>query len=96
MPSQSTFLQMIKDWKFKNIEEAFRKRTESIMKRNDCISIHVCAPSHHSNLVQEFLAEKLDKRFVKHTEWFPASSDCNPLIATFGIMERSNFMEIER
>ena len=100
MPSQSTFLQMIKDWKFKNIEKAFRKRTlpdtESIMKRNDCISIHVYAPSHHSNLVQEFLAEKLDKRFVEHTEWFPASSDCNPLIATFGIMERSNFMEIER
>ena len=52
----------------KHLEKELLPDTESIMKRNDCISIHVCAPSHHSNLVQEFLAEKLDKRFVKHTE----------------------------
>ena len=72
MPSQSTFLQMIKDWKFKNIEKAFRKRTlpdtESIMKRNDCISIHVYAPSHHSNLVQEFFSGKTWQK-ICWTHW---------------------------
>ena len=37
------------------------------------------APSHRRNLVQDFLMEKLRKRLVKHTEWFPAFLDCNPL-----------------
>ena len=37
------------------------------------------APSHRSNLVQEFLTEKTDKRFIKHNKWPLASPDCNPL-----------------
>ena len=37
------------------------------------------APSHRSNLVQNFLKEKLDSKFIKHTEWLPSSPDCNPL-----------------
>ena len=32
-----------------------------------------------SNLVQDFLTEKIDKGFIKHNEWPPASPDCNPL-----------------
>ena len=37
------------------------------------------APSHRANLVQDFLSEKLNKRFVKYSEWPPTSPDCNPL-----------------
>ena len=37
------------------------------------------APSHRSNPVQDFLAEKTDKRFIKHNEWPLPSPDCNPL-----------------
>ena len=49
------------------------------MKRNDWIFIQDSAPSHRSNLVQDFLMEKLPKRFVKHNEKPPASPNCNPL-----------------
>ena len=31
------------------------------------------------NLVQNFLKEKLDSKFIKQTEWPPSSPDCNPL-----------------
>ena len=37
------------------------------------------APSHRSNLVQDFLTEKIDKHFIKYNEWPPPSPDCNPL-----------------
>ena len=37
------------------------------------------APSHRSNLVQDFLKEKLKSRFIKSTEWLPSSPDCNAL-----------------
>ena len=37
------------------------------------------APSHRSNLVQEFLKDQLKSRFVKSSEWPPASPDCSPL-----------------
>ena len=37
------------------------------------------APSHGSNLVQNYMEETLGKRFVKKTEWPPSSPDCNPL-----------------
>ena len=30
-------------------------------------------------LVQDLLKEKLNSRFIKHTEWPRASPDCNPL-----------------
>ena len=28
---------------------------------------------------QNFLKEKLGSKFIKHTEWLPSSTDCNPL-----------------
>ena len=49
------------------------------MKCKDWIFIQDSAPSHWANLVQDFLSEKLNKRFVKYLEWPPTSSDCNPL-----------------
>ena len=45
-----------------------RKDIERIMKRRDWMFIQDSAPSHPSNLVQEFLTEKNDKRFIKHNE----------------------------
>ena len=50
-----------------------------MMKRKDWIFIQDSAPSHRANLVQDFLSEKLSKRFVKYSEWPPTSPDCNPL-----------------
>ena len=49
------------------------------MKRNDWIFVQDSAPSRRSNLVQNFLMEKLHIRFVKHTEWPSDFPDCNPL-----------------
>ena len=56
-----------------------RKDIERIMKRRDWMFIQDSAPSHRLNLVQDFLTEKIEKRFIKHNEWPPASPDCNPL-----------------
>ena len=35
--------------------------------------------SHCTNIVQDFLKEKLGKRFIKHTEWPLSSPDCDPV-----------------
>ena len=50
-----------------------------MMKRKDWIFIQDSTPPHRANLVQDFLSEKLNKRFLKYSEWPPTSSDCNPL-----------------
>ena len=42
------------------------------------------APSHRSNLVQNFLQETLNKRFIKSSEWPPSSPDCNLMDYFFG------------
>ena len=49
------------------------------MEHDRWVFLQDSAPSHRANIVQEFLKEKLNKRFIKHTEWPPASPDCNPL-----------------
>ena len=49
------------------------------MNRNDWIFVQDSAPSHRSNLVQDFLYETLNKQFIKHNKWPPTSPDCNPL-----------------
>ena len=41
------------------------------------------APSHRSNLVQDFLAQTLKHRFVKYLEWLPPSPDVNSLDHSF-------------
>ena len=62
-----------------HLEKELLPNIESIMKRKDWIFIEDSAPSHRANLVQDFLSEKLSKRFVKYSEWPPTSPDCNPL-----------------
>ena len=49
------------------------------MNNNTWIFIQDSAPSYRANIVQDFVKEKLGKRFIKHTEWPPSSPDCNPL-----------------
>ena len=63
----------------KHLEKELIPDIEQIMNRNDWIFIQDSAPSHCSNLVQDFLSETLNKRFIKHNEWPPTSPDCNPL-----------------
>ena len=62
-----------------HLEKELLPNIESMMKRKDRLFIQDSAPSHRANLVQDFLSEKLNKRFVKYSEWPPTSPDCNPL-----------------
>ena len=71
----------------KHLEKELIPDIERIMKRRDWMFIQDSAPSHRSNLVQNFLTGKIDKRFMKHNEWPTVSPDCNPL--DFGIIQIS-------
>ena len=62
-----------------NLEKELLPNIESTMKRKDWIFIQDSAPSHWAKLVQDFLSEKLNKRFVKYSKWPPTSPDCSPL-----------------
>ena len=67
--------------------ENYRKHLKSqlfpsIMKtvgRQDWIFMQDGASSHTSNVVQNFLKDTLNKRFITKTGWPPASPDVNPL-----------------
>ena len=52
---------------------------KKLVKRDDWIFVQDSAPSHRSNLVQDFLEKTLKRRFVKCVEWPPSSPDVNPL-----------------
>ena len=49
------------------------------MNDTSWIFLQDSAPSHRSNLVQNFLKEKLGSKFIKHTKWRPLSPGWNPL-----------------
>ena len=66
-----TYLQHLK----KKLFPAIRK----IYPREDWIFIQDGAPSHTSNLVQNYLNENLNRRHVKKEDWPPKSPDTNPL-----------------
>ena len=66
-----------------HLEKELLPNIESMMKRKDWIFIQDSALSHRANLVQDFLSEKLNKRFVKYSEWPPTFPDCNPLDCYF-------------
>ena len=54
-------------------------KIERLMQHDRWVFLQDSAPSHRATIVQDLLKEKLNKRFVKNTEWPPASPDCNPL-----------------
>ena len=49
------------------------------VKRDNWIFVQDSAPSHRSNLIQNFLEQTLKCRFIKCVEWPPSSPDVNPL-----------------
>ena len=51
---------------------------KKLVKRDDWILVQDSAPSHRSNLRQDFLEKTLKHRFVKCVEWPPSSPDVNP------------------
>ena len=52
---------------------------KKLVKRDDWIFVQDSAPSHQSNLVQDFLEKTLKHRFIKCVVWPPCSPDVNPL-----------------
>ena len=52
---------------------------KKLVKHDDWIFVQDRAPSHRSNLVQDFLEKTLKRCFVKCVEWPPSSPDVSLL-----------------
>lgn len=52
---------------------------EKMYPNKDFTFVQDSAPSHRAKIVQSYLKEKLNSRFVKNTDWPPSSPDCNSL-----------------
>ena len=63
----------------KHLEKKLLPAVETMFTHEQWIFLQDGAPAHGSNLVQDFMKERLKKRFVKKTDWPPSSPDCNPL-----------------
>ena len=63
----------------KHIKKQLFPAIKNLAKRDDCIFVQDSAPSHRSNLVQDFLEKSLKRRFVKCVVWPLFSPDVNPL-----------------
>ena len=59
-------------------KELFPAR-QKVVKRDNLIFAQDGAPSHWSQLVQDFLKTKLKRRFIRAKKWPPSSPDGNPL-----------------
>ena len=63
----------------KHLKKQLFPAIKKLVKRDDWIFVQDSAPSHRSNLVQDFLEKTLKRRFVKCVEWPSSSPDVNPL-----------------
>ena len=63
----------------KHLDKQLLPEIDHLVNRKDQVYIQDSALSYRSNLVRDYLEEKLKTRFVKLCEWSPASPDCNPL-----------------
>ena len=63
----------------KHLEKQLFPEVDRLMNGTSWIFLQDSTPSHRSNLVQNFLKERLVSKFIKHTEWLPSSPDYNPL-----------------
>ena len=63
----------------KHLKKQLFPSINKVYKRNDWIFVQDSAPSHRSNIVQEFLKQELNRRFIKPSDWPPYSPDSNPL-----------------
>lgn len=66
---------------------------EKVYPRNDWIFVQDGAPAHRSNLCQNFLSERLNRRYVKKEDWPPKSPDSNPLDYYFWSRVKSKVYE---
>ena len=63
----------------KHLKKQLFPAIKKLVKRDDWIFVQDSAPSHRSNLVQDFLEKTSKLLFVKCVEWPPSSPDVNPL-----------------
>ena len=63
----------------KHLKKHLFPAIKKLVKRDNWIFVQYSAPSHRSNLVQDFLEKTLKRRFVKCVEWPSSSPDVNPL-----------------
>ena len=78
----------------KHLEKQLFPEVERLINSISWTFLQDSAPSHRSNLAQNFLKEKLGSKFIKHTEWPPSSPDCNSLDYTFGTKLRKRHTKI--
>ena len=62
-----------------HLQKELLSDAQRLYKHKNWIFVQDNAPSHRSNLVQGFLQETLNSRFIKTHEWPPSLPDCNPL-----------------
>ena len=67
----------------KHLKKQLFPAIKKLVKCDDWIFLQDSAPSHRSNLVQDFLEKTLKRGFVKCVEWPPSSPDVNPLDSLF-------------
>ena len=63
----------------RHLQKELLPAVQRLYKHKNCIFVQDNAPSHRSNLVQDFLQETLNSRFIKTHEWLPSSAEYNPL-----------------
>ena len=63
----------------KHLEKQLFPEVDQLMNSTSWIFPQDSAPSHRSNLVQNFLKEKLGSKLIKHAECPPSSPDCSLL-----------------
>ena len=67
----------------KHLKKRLFPAIKKLVKRDDWIFLQDSAPSHRSNLVQDFLEKTLKRGFVNCVERPPSSPDVNPLDSLF-------------
>ena len=63
----------------RHLQKELLPAVQRLYKHKNWIIVQDNAPSHCSNLVQDFLQETLNSSFIKTHEWPPSLPDCNPL-----------------
>ena len=63
----------------RHLQKELLPAVQRLYKHKNWIFVQDNAPSHRSNLVQGFLQETFNSRFIKTHEWPPSLPDCNPL-----------------
>ena len=71
---------------YKHLKKQLFPAIKKLINHDDWIFVQDSAPSHRSNLVQDFLEKSFKRCFIKCVEWPPSSPGANPLDYFFGIL----------